>query len=68
MDYPCNCVDMHWMIDNNKVFEENDGGWVLGWIELDKTKSGINLERFGVKFNYCLFCGKRLRKKNSRRI
>lgn len=60
MKYPCDCADMKWMIDNNKVFSQEDGEWILGWIELDKTKSGMNIERLGVRFNYCLFCGKRI--------
>lgn len=59
-EYPCNCSDMRWMIDNNKVFKREDGNWILYWIELDKTDKGANIERFGIKFNYCLFCGKRI--------
>jgi hypothetical protein len=58
--YPCDCPDMRWMIDNNKVFKEEDGKWILTWIELDKTKKGTNIERFGVKISYCLFCGKEI--------
>lgn len=61
MEYPCNCSGMKWMIDRNKVFQEQDGKWVLSWIELDKTKKGINIERFGVKFEYCMFCGKKIK-------
>jgi len=60
VEYPCNCVDMKWMVDNNKVFRKESGNWILSWIELDKTKKGTNIEKFGVKFNYCLFCGQRI--------
>jgi hypothetical protein len=60
-DYLCNCIDMKWMQDNNKVFEYENGHWFLAWIELDKYNNGTNIERFGVKFNYCLFCGKKIK-------
>lgn len=59
MRYPCNCKDMRWMIDHNKVFKNEDGIWVLSWMELNKNKDGtINTPQYGVKFNYCMFCGK----------
>ncbi len=61
-DYPCWCPDMRWMVDNNEVFVEENGRWVLKWVELDKTDKGTNIETFGVKFNHCLFCGKRIGK------
>jgi hypothetical protein len=35
--------------------------WVMMWVSLDKTNKGINIERFGVKFNYCMFCGKEVK-------
>ena len=60
--YPCDCLDMKWMIDNNKVFERHGSGkWVLSWIELDKHDKGTNIERFGVRFDNCLFCGKKIK-------
>jgi len=62
MEYPCNCEDMRWMIDNNKVFKKDEDIWVLSWIELDKTNSGVNVTPLGVKFKYCLFCGKGIKK------
>jgi len=59
MEYPCDCEDMHWMVDHNKVFQNENGIWVLSWIELDKNKDGtVNIPIYGVKFNYCMFCGK----------
>ena len=59
--YPCQCADMKWMVDNNKVFINDDGLWLLSWLELDKVPNGtINIEHFGVKFEYCLFCGKKI--------
>jgi len=58
--YPCDCEDMKWMMETNKVFRYEDGNWLLAWIELDKTNKGTNIEKFGVKFDYCIFCGKRI--------
>ncbi len=59
--YPCGCEGMRWMMDNNKVFEKENGRWVLAWIELDKHDKGTNIERFGVRFDNCLFCGKKIK-------
>ena len=61
MDYPCDCPGMKWMMDNNDKFKYEGGHWVDTWIELDKTDKGTNIERFGVKFNYCEFCGKKVK-------
>ena len=59
--YSCECADMRWMQDNNKVFKYEDGNWLLTWIELDKTDKGTNIENFGVKFDYCVFCGRKIK-------
>ncbi len=59
--YPCDCDDMEWMVENNKVFINEAGRWLLTWIELDKTTKGTNIEKFGVGFEYCLFCGKKIK-------
>lgn len=59
--YPCDCEDMRWMVDNNKVFKKEDGMWFLSWIELDRSVRNTQIERFGVKFDYCLFCGKKIK-------
>jgi len=59
--YPCDCKDMKWMVDTNDVFKYEDGMWLLAWIELDKTGKGTNIEKFGVKFNHCIFCGKKIK-------
>jgi hypothetical protein len=49
------------MVDHNKVFVEENGTWVLAWIELDKTEKGdTNIERFGIRIRYCNFCGKKI--------
>lgn len=61
MEYPCDCSDMKWMIDHNDVFVKEDDFWILKWIELDRTKKGTNIGRFGVKFKYCMFCGKKIK-------
>jgi len=61
--YPCDCEDMQWMVDNNDVFRYEADRWLLAWIELDKTDKGTNIEKFGVKFDYCMFCGKRIGEK-----
>jgi hypothetical protein len=60
MEYPCDCSAMKWMIDHNDVFRKEESHWIMAWMELDKTKKGTNIERFGVKFDYCIFCGKKI--------
>lgn len=60
MDYPCECVDMVWMMRHNKVFTKQDGRWMLTWKELDKDKKGINIEQFGVVIHHCMFCGNKI--------
>jgi len=60
MEYPCDCPGMKWMIDHNSVFRKEEGHWILVWMELDKTEKGTNIERFGMKFEYCIFCGKKI--------
>ena len=59
-EYPCVCEEMKWMVDNNRVFKKENGGWMLTWIELDRDVKGTNIENFGVRFKYCLFCGKKI--------
>jgi len=59
-EYPCQCKSMKWMVDNNKVFKKENGSWMLVWMELDKHSKNINIENFGVRFEYCLFCGKKI--------
>lgn len=61
MEYPCDCPGMKWMMDNNYVFKYQDDKWILSWIELEKTKKGTNIQRFGTKFDYCMFCGKKIK-------
>jgi len=51
---------MKWMVDNNKVFKKENGSWMMVWMELDKDNKNINIENFGVRFKYCLFCGKKI--------
>lgn len=59
MNYPCNCEGMKWMMDNNEVFK-NKSKWMLTWVELDRDGKDTNIEKFGVRFKYCLFCGKKI--------
>lgn len=61
MCYPCDCSAMKWMVDNNKLIVNENNKWMISWIELDKTVRGTNIETFGVKFSYCLFCGKKIK-------
>lgn len=61
MEYPCNCPDMKYMMDNNDVFRKEDTHWILVWVELDKTDKGTNIERYGIKFHNCMFCGKKIK-------
>lgn len=60
MEYPCECVDMVWMMQNNKVFTKQNGRWILTWTELDKDTKGINIEQFGVVIHHCMFCGNKI--------
>lgn len=59
-NYPCQCNEMKWMIDNNKAFKKDGGNWMLTWMELDRDGKKTNIENFGVRFGYCLFCGKKI--------
>lgn len=61
MTYPCDCPAMKWMVDTNNVFRKDGDNWILSWVELDRTKKGTNIERFGVKFEYCMFCGSKIK-------
>lgn len=58
--YPCQCEEMKWMVDNNKVFKKENGSWMLTWMELDRDGKTVNIENFGVRFKNCLFCGKKI--------
>ena len=59
-EYPCNCKNMRWMVDHNRVFKKENGSWMLTWIELDRNGKNTNIENFGVKIKYCIFCGKKI--------
>lgn len=59
-EYPCQCESMRWMVDNNKVFKKENGSWMLVWMELDRHGKNVNIENFGIRFEYCLFCGKKI--------
>lgn len=59
--YPCSCPDMKWLIDNYDIFQKQESDWVLSWIELDKNKKETYAQRFGIKFDYCIFCGERIK-------
>lgn len=59
IDYPCDCKEMEWMMDNNEVFK-NENKWMLTWIELDRDGKNTNIEEFGVRIHHCLFCGKKI--------
>jgi len=49
------------MVDANKLIKQDNGLWVMSWMELDKTDDGeINISRFGTKFKFCPFCGKEI--------
>jgi len=61
MTYPCDCPNMKWLMDNNKVFQLNEGRWMLTWVELDKEKSHTNVTPYGIAIYYCNFCGKKIK-------
>jgi hypothetical protein len=61
--YPCDCDEMRFMIDNHELFMyDNHNEWFLTWIvkEFDEEKGVTNLPKLGVKFDYCMFCGKEI--------
>lgn len=61
MDYPCDCKNARWLIENYKVFQNQEGRWMLTWIELDKEKTYTNVTPYGITMNYCMFCGKKIK-------
>ena len=62
MEYPCDCSDMKYAIDHTNFIKKENSHWMFDWIDsLDKTKKGINIERFHMKFEYCMFCGKKIK-------
>lgn len=61
MEYPCDCLDMKYVINNTNLIKKEDGHWIFTWIDgLDKTSKGTNIERFGMKFEYCPWCNKKI--------
>lgn len=60
----CDCPDWKDIsIKNPDLFRwDNDYGWVLSWIELDKRKNHSNIHRYGLSIHYCPLCGKELEK------
>ena len=60
LEYPCNCDDMIFVINNLDLISKVDIHWVIKWKELDKTTNGINIENLAVKFSYCPFCGNKI--------
>ena len=68
MEYPCDCQDMKFAVNNWTTdkglqfkFDDNINKWIMVWISLDRHEKGTNIERFGVKFDYCMFCGKKIK-------
>jgi len=59
-DYPCNCDDMVFVINNLDLIEKMDNHWLIKWKELDRTAKGINIENLAIKFLYCPFCGNKI--------
>ena len=60
-DYPCICDEMKWMIDHNEVFKIENNDWMLVWMELDRSsEKKTNIEKFGVRFSHCMFCGRKI--------
>ncbi len=58
--YPCDCEDMKWMVDNNKVFQKENNKWLLVWKEIDRDAATTTINNYAVTINYCVFCGKRI--------
>ena len=52
MEYPCDCSDMKYAIDHTNFIKKENSHWMFDWIDsLDKTKKGINIERFHMKLS-----------------
>lgn len=60
--YPCDCPDVKWLVDNYKLFIKDNDTWVISWMEIDKeSKPNMIIQTFGIKFNFCMFCGKKIK-------
>lgn len=59
--YPCDCQDMKWVVDNHNKYSYMYNYWIDTWKEVDRNKRETVIETFGIKFNYCPFCGKKVR-------
>ena len=49
------------LIDHKNLFQDTDEyGIILSWIELSKEKSFHKINNYGIKINYCPFCGSKV--------
>jgi hypothetical protein len=72
MDYPCDCSNMKMIIETGvgnfdfngrkyHLFLHDENFWALSWVQLDRIETGINIEEFGLRLEYCPFCGKKIK-------
>ena len=60
----CSCPDWADISSKNPdLFRwDDDYGWVLSWIEVDKRTTYSKIHRYGLSINYCPLCGNALEK------
>lgn len=49
------------LIDHKNLFQDDENyGMMLSWMELSKEKSFHKIYNYGIKINYCPFCGSKV--------
>ncbi len=56
------CIDLKNILkDHEDLFQEHSTyGTILTWISLSKEKTYHKTHNYGIKVNYCPFCGSKL--------
>ena len=56
------CEDFKKILINHKNLFQDDPeyGKIISWIELSKESSFHKIHNYGIKINYCPFCGKKI--------
>lgn len=58
----CVCDEWKNLVKAYDLFkQESSYGWVLSWVEVTKEKGYSQLHRYGIKIQYCLMCGNKLK-------
>jgi len=58
----CDCVEWKNLYESHReVFKyQPPYGWIIVWLEVTEEKGYNMLHRYGIKINFCPFCGKKL--------